>query len=122
MMESKNNRRSFIKIALTTVALTPVLKITDALAAAMPKSQKIKDKMIDAKKTKMLNYVADASEAKKLQAAGDKGYKKYTSGAMCDNCRFYTADKAEPEFGTCTMAARQYVSKSGWCKSYNAKK
>ncbi len=121
-MESKNNRRSFMKLALTSLALAPILKVTDALAAAMPKSQKIKDKMIDAKKTKMLKYVPDHGEAKKLHAAGDKSFKKFTDGSMCGNCRFYTADKAEPDFGKCTMAARQYVSKNGWCKSYSVKK
>lgn len=122
MMESKNNRRSFIKMALTSLALAPVLKVTNALAAAMPKSEKIKKHMIDEKKIKMLKYVPHHSEAAKLHAAGDKNYKKFKKGSMCGNCRFYTADKHEPEWGKCTMAARQYVSKDGWCKSYNAKK
>ncbi len=122
MMETKNNRRSFLKIALTSLALAPILRVTDAIAATAPKSQKIKDKIINAKKIKMLKYVPDASDAKKLKAAGDKGYKKYNDGDNCGNCRFYTADKAEPEFGKCTMAARQYVASSGWCKSYSKKK
>lgn len=122
MMESKNNRRSFLKMALTAVALAPVIKVSSALAAAMPKSQKIKDKMIGEKKIKMLKYVPNAAEAKKLKAAGNKSYKKYNEGDNCGNCRFYTADKKEPEWGKCTMAARQYVSASGWCKSYSKKK
>ena len=113
-MESKNNRRSFLKIAFTTLALAPVLKVSDALALGLPKSQKIKDKMIAEKKIKMLKYVPDA--------AGNKSYKKYNDGEICGNCRFYTADKAEPDFGKCTMAARQYVAKGGWCKSYSKKK
>ncbi len=125
MMESnsnsKSNRRSFLKIALTSIALAQVLKVSNVLAAAMPKSEEIKKKMIDDKKSKMLSYVANASEAKKLQASGDKAYAKFKDGSNCGNCRFYTADKAEPAFGKCTMAARQYVSQAGWCKSYNAK-
>lgn len=122
MMESKNNRRGFLKVALTSLALAPVFKIANAVAATAPKSQKIKDKMIKPRKAKMLKYVDDAAEAKKLHAAGDKGYKKYKEGDDCGTCRFYTADKAEPEWGTCTMAARQYVAKGGWCKSFNKKK
>ena len=121
-MESKNNRRSFLKIAFTTLALAPVLKVSDALALGLPKSQKIKDKMIAEKKIKMLKYVPDAAQAKSRKAAGNKSYKKYNDGEICGNCRFYTADKAEPDFGKCTMAARQYVAKGGWCKSYSKKK
>ena len=117
MMESKNSRRGFLKIALTSIALAPVLKVSNALAL----SDAIKNKMIDEKKTKMLKYVSNAAEAKKLHAAGDKNFKKFKEGSNCGNCRFYTVDKKEPDYGKCTMAARQYVSKNGWCKSYNPK-
>lgn len=112
---TKNTRRSFFKMALSAVALAPVLKVANILAAAP-------EKMIDAKKTKMLKYVADAAEAKKLHAAGDKNYKKYKDGSNCAGCKFYTADAAYEGYGKCTMAAKQYVDAKGWCKSYMAKK
>ena len=66
MMENKNSRRQFFKLALGALALTPILRVADALAeAAMPKSAKIKGKMINDKTIKRLKYVADAEEAKK---------------------------------------------------------
>ncbi len=121
MMEKSNTRRQFFKLAFGALALAPVLKVADAFAkAAMPKSEAIKKKMINDKTAKRLKYVADAKEAKKGKAAGNKDYKKYTDGSVCSNCKFFKADKGEPEWGKCTMAANRYVYKDGWCKSYRA--
>lgn len=119
MMESKNNRRHFFKVALGAIALAPLLRMADVVAAAvMPKSDKIKDKMIDEKTAKRLKYVADSAEAKKEKAAGNKDFSKFTDGSMCSNCKFNKADSGEPDWGKCTMAANRYVYKNGWCKSY----
>jgi len=119
----KKTRRSFFKLALGVFALSPIVKVASVFAeAAAPKSAAIKAKLINEKTAKRLKYVSDAAEAKKLQAAGDKGYKKYKEGSQCTNCKFYKADKAEPEWGKCTMAANKYVSGKGWCKSYKAAK
>ncbi len=114
MENQKNNRRQFFKLAFGALALAPVMRVADVIAAAMPKSEKIKKKMIDEKTAKRLKYVAKAEEA--------KGNKKYKAGSNCANCKFYKADKGEPEWGKCTMAANRYVSGAGWCKSYRAKK
>lgn len=121
MMENKNTRRSFFKLAFGALALAPVMRVANVFAAG-PKSEAIKKKLIDEKTSKRLKYVADAAEAKKLNASGDKNYKAYTDGSNCSNCKFYKADKGEPEYGKCTMAANKYVSGSGWCKSYRAAK
>ncbi len=119
MMETKNNRRQFFKLLFGAVALAPILRVADVFAkAAMPKSEKIKKKMIDEKTAKRLKYVEAAEDAKKGKAAANKDFKKYTDGAMCSNCKFYKADKGEPDWGKCTMAANRYVYKTGWCKSY----
>ena len=100
-----------------------VLRVAEVFAkTAMPKSEKIKKKMINDKTAKRLKYVADAKDAAKGKAAGNKDYKKYTDGANCNNCKFFKADKGEPAWGKCTMAANRYVSKDGWCKSYRANK
>lgn len=121
-MESKNTRRSFFKLAFGAIALAPVFKVASVFAeAAMPKSEAIKKKMIDDKTSKRLKYVADAAEAKKLKAT-DKNYKAYSDGSNCANCKFYKADKGEPDWGKCTMAANKFVSGKGWCKSYRAAK
>ncbi|MCR9204896.1 MAG: high-potential iron-sulfur protein [Halobacteriovoraceae bacterium] len=123
MMEQKNSRRSFFKLAFGAIALAPLFRVASVFAeAAMPKSDKIKKKMINDKTSKRLKYVADAAEAKKLHASGDKNFKKFKEGSNCTNCKFYKADKGEPEWGKCTMAANRYVSGKGWCKSYRAKK
>lgn len=121
-MEKSNTRRQFFKLAFGALALTPFLKVADALAeAAMPKSDKIKKKMINDKTIKRLKYVANAEDAKKGKAAGNKDYKKYADGSLCSNCKFFKADAGEPDWGKCTMAANRYVYKDGWCKSYRAK-
>lgn len=123
-METTNKtRRQFFKLAFGAVALAPLMRVADVFAAAaMPKSEAIKGKMINDSTAKRLKYVADAAEAKKLHAAGDKDYKKFKEGSNCANCKFYKADKGEPEWGKCTMAANRYVSGKGWCKSYRAAK
>jgi len=120
-MKETNNRRSFLKLALATFALAPLARVADLVAAGMPKTEKIKNKMIDAKTSKRLKYVADANEAKKLNAAGDKGYKKYKAGANCGNCKFYKESK-EKGWGKCSMAGNKYVASEGWCKSYREDK
>lgn len=122
-MEKSNTRRQFFKLALGALALTPVLKVADVFAkAAMPKSDAIKKKMINDKTAKRLKYVEDSAEAKKGKDAGDKDYSKYADGSNCANCKFFKADKGEPDWGKCTMAANRYVYKNGWCKSYRANK
>lgn len=113
MMENKNSRRQFFKIALGAIALTPFVRVADVLAAAMPKSDKIKKKMIDDKTAKRLQYVDNQKDA--------KANKAYKDGSMCGNCKFNKADKEEADWGKCTMAANRYVYKDGWCKSYRAK-
>lgn len=123
MTEKSNTRRQFFKLAFGALALAPVLRVADALAkAAMPKSEKIKGKMIDEKTSKRLKYVADAKEAKKGKAAGNKDFSKYDDGSNCKNCKFFKADAGEPAWGKCTMAANRYVYNEGWCKSYRANK
>lgn len=118
MNENKNTRRQFFKLAFGAIALAPVLRVADVLAkAAMPKSEKIKKKMINDKTAKRLDYVANAADAKKGKSA-----KKYKEGNNCANCKFFKADKGEPDWGKCTMAANRYVYKGGWCKSYRAAK
>jgi len=113
-MESNNTRRSFFKLALTSLALAPLMRVANVFAEMMPKSEKIKKKMIDDKTAKRLQYVAKAEDA--------KANKKYKAGSNCENCKFYKADKGEPDWGKCTMAANRYVYKAGWCKSYRASK
>ena len=121
-MKETNTRRSFLKLAIAGFALAPIARVADVIAAAaIPKTKKIKDKLIDAKTTKRLKYVAEASEAKKLKAAGDKKYKKFKDGSNCGNCKFYKKSKEEG-WGKCSMAGNKYVSANGWCKSYRADK
>ncbi len=121
-MKTTNTRRQFFKLAFGALAIAPFVRVAEVFAAAaMPKSEAIKSKMINDKTAKRLKYVADAAEAKKLNASGDKNYKKFKEGSNCANCKFYKADKGEPEWGKCTMAANRYVAGAGWCKSYREK-
>ena len=69
---------------------------------------------LKSKTAKRLNYVDKAEAA--------KSHKKFKAGSNCGNCKFYKADKKNPEWGKCSMAGNKYVSKDGWCKSYRAKK
>ena len=119
-MKETSNRRSFLKLAIAGIALAPLARVADVFAA-MPKTKKIADKMIDAKTTKRLKYVAQASEAKKLKAAKNKSYKKFKDGSNCGNCKFYKKSKEEG-WGKCSMAGNKYVAADGWCKSYRADK
>jgi hypothetical protein len=120
-MKQTNNRRNFLKLAFAGLALAPLARVADVIAAGMPKTKKIADKMIDAKTTKRLKYVDEASKAKKLKASGDKGYKKFKDGSNCGNCKFYKKSKEEG-WGKCSMAGNKYVASEGWCKSYRMDK
>ncbi len=108
-MKENNSRRSFLKLAFGTLALAPLARVL----AAMPKTQKIKDKMINEKTAKKLNYVDVASKA--------KDHKKYKKGSNCGNCKFYKESK-EKGWGKCSMAGNKYVASEGWCKSYRLDK
>ena len=109
-------RRSLFKALCSTAVLAPFVSVLSVQAAM---TDKIKKKLLDIKsKTAVrLDYVAKAADATKTKSA-----KKYKAGSLCDNCNFYKADKKNPEWGKCSMAANKYVSKDGWCKSYRAKK
>ena len=112
------NRRDFFKTLLFGALAVPLVKANQAFAAACPspaaKSAKIQKKMIDDKTAKRLDYVANSVDA--------KSHKKYKAGSNCGNCNFYKADKKEPTYGKCSMAAMKYVDTCGWCKQHKKKK
>ncbi len=120
MTQPSNLRRDFLKKALMSITLLPLVKIADVVAAACPqgapKAEKIKKKLLDysGKTAKRLNFVANAPDG--------KGHKKWKAGANCGNCKFYKAHKAESTYGKCALAANKYVPFCGWCKSYLARK
>ena len=112
-----NNRRHFFKNILLGILFFPFAnlysKLADSCPQGDPTSKKIKKKLIDEKNKKRLDYFTHWKDAKK--------HLKFTEGANCDNCSFYKADKKEPVFGRCTMAAMKYVPSCGWCKLYKKK-
>tara|TARA_R110002072_G_scaffold276051_1_gene437407 strand:+ start:145532 stop:145900 length:369 start_codon:yes stop_codon:yes gene_type:complete len=120
---SINSRRNFFKKAFFGVASIAFLKSSETLAAlakscpqAAPTTDKVKKKLLDinSKTAKRLDYVVNAPDA--------KAHKKFKAGSNCANCKFYKADKKEPVYGRCSMAANKYVPSCGWCKSYRPAK
>ena len=115
------NRRDFFKAALFGALALPLVKSNSAFAElakacpqGAPSDAKIKKKLIDDKTAKRLDFVNNAVDA--------KANKKYVAGANCVNCNFYKADKKEPVYGKCSMAAMKYVPSCGWCKQHKMKK
>ena len=79
------NRRSFFKKALTAVAFVPLMGEAFAkacTAAAAPAGKKIA-KVTD-KAAARLKYVLNATTSK---------HKKYKSGSLCSNCKWYKVKK-----------------------------
>ncbi len=110
----QSNRRYFFKRVFIAAMFFPFNNLYSKLAGRCPQgdptSDKIKKKLIDERNKKRVDYFPYWKDA--------KNHDKFTEGANCDNCSFYKADKQEPTFGRCTMAAMKYVPSCGWCKLY----
>lgn len=106
------NRRSFFKMALSAIAVIPVLSATKLQAASCPGSTAPAGKKLAAEgkgMAKGLDYVA---------TAGDSKNPKYVKGQDCGNCKYFNDKKLETGYAPCTMLGMSYVPTCGWCKSY----
>ena len=101
-MSSSFSRRHLLQSFTLGVPLLPLaaLPIDAALAADAPLLSP------DAKEAKAVNYVEDATKAKRPVA-----------GSTCANCGLYQGHAGAPA-GPCQIFAGKTVKAAGWCSSW----
>ena len=108
MIESKRDRRQFIKVVLLGAASAPVLAglfQRTAAAADLPA-------LTEADPTALaLGYVEDATTVKK-----DK-FPTYVAGQLCSNCNLAQAVLPDGRF-PCTLYPGKSINGKGWCAAY----
>jgi hypothetical protein len=102
----ENQRRLFLKslvLGLAAVALSPFVKLQNALAGDLVKDT---DPLV-----KALGYVAKAKDSK------DRKDKK----AQCSNCQFYADATGKAKQAKCQLIPTGEVAAEGWCRSYSVR-
>lgn len=114
MNEKDLDRRSFFRMTLAALAITPfALKSVTAKAApagcptAPPAGKQIAKPGEGMAKSQ--EYVEDSNTSKNA---------KHKAGQSCGNCKYFNDKKAEGGYAPCTMLGMKYVTNCGWCKAY----
>lgn len=112
MNEKDLDRRSFFRMALAAVAITPfALKSVKAQAAGCPTTPPAGKQVakVGEGMAKSQDYVEDSKTSKNPKHKPDQN---------CGNCKYYNDKKAEGGYAPCTMLGMKYVTNCGWCKAY----
>ncbi|MDZ7829759.1 MAG: high-potential iron-sulfur protein [Halofilum sp. (in: g-proteobacteria)] len=98
-------RRHFIRLALTGAAIVPAVGLLGRRTAAASELPKLD---ISSERARQLSYGHDAEQI-------DNPARE--AGARCANCTHFRGD-ADTQWATCNIFPEQRVNADGWCTSY----